>query len=126
MPTLKMIGHADLYKGLYYLRGSAPSHDVSCFDVNIDSSQLHNIHTDIDVWRLRLGHPSTTVLEQVSNTFPYVKINKKTVCDVCHLAKQNQLPYPTCRPFELVHMDIRGPNCIRRCHQTPVSPTIQN
>ena len=66
-----------------------------------------------DIWHLRLGHPSNKVLDQVCTNFPYVKINKNSVCDTCHLAKQSKLPFSSSvtihKPFELVHMDIWGP-----------------
>lgn len=108
-----MIGVAELYQGLYSMVQSYKSKSaISDNVVNATASFLHS--NNIDVWHYRLGHPSTSVLSNICQKFPYVKINKKFVCDSCHQAKQSKLSFSdsttlTAKPFELVHMDIWGP-----------------
>ena len=114
MPSLKMIRYVELNKGLYYLRALEIPAITCCLNTKVDCVYTNSLNYVSDIWHLRLGHPSNKVLDQVCTNFPYVKINKNSVCDTCHLAKQSKLPFSssvtaTHKPFELVHMDIWGP-----------------
>lgn len=85
------------------------------------SVHVNHLNSVNDLWHMRLGHPSNKVLEHICTVFPYVKMNKTFVCDTCHFAKQNRLPFSssitvTHHPFELVHMDIWGPLSITSMH----------
>lgn len=65
------------------------------------------------LWHSRLGHPSVQSLKVLPFdivNFP-VTIND---CDICHLAKDTKVPFPTSstisgKLFDLVHVDIWGP-----------------
>jgi hypothetical protein len=53
--------------------------------------------------------------------FPFIVIDQKGVCDVCHLAKHEKLPYQrsfnkALKPFDLIHFDIWGPLAIKHVH----------
>jgi len=53
--------------------------------------------------------------------FPFVHVDSKATCDVCHFAKHRKLPFPeSCnkaeKPFELIHFDICGPISISSIH----------
>jgi len=98
--TQRTIGHVELISNLYILslhsQGPACHADTSLhiLDSNkivADSSVSNSIRSsnlhDFDVWHYRLGHPSTSVLQHLCTTFPYISINKNVVCDFCPLAK---------------------------------------
>lgn len=121
MPSLKMIRHAELHQGLYHLKGPIFRNNFICITVNPYFISVHAVKTYPNVWYLRLGHPSDRILEQLYTTFPYVTMNKTSVCDACHFAKQNKLPYSasqtvTDQPFQLLHMDIWGPLSVPSSH----------
>jgi histone deacetylase 1/2 len=69
-------------------------------------------------WHSRLGHPSSTIVNQVlsKNSIPFVsESNKDQVCDACQKGKSHQLPYPvstsvSSSPLELVFSDVWGPH----------------
>jgi len=114
--TLRMIGHANVYKGLYYLQCSP------IFNQDfVPSIVLSYKHVDVDLWHYRLGHPGQKTIEQLCRNFPYIQIHSKTVCDICHYAKQHKLSYnhsashsDNC--FDLIHCDIWGPVSIPSVH----------
>lgn len=110
--TKRMIGLGKHYRGLYYLVAMA-SHKpktTTAFSTNIQSSPT----SSTNLWHHRLGHLSSSRLDFMSKNllnFPFQKYNK---CDVCALAKQTRLSFPTSlistvKPFELIHCDIWGP-----------------
>lgn len=76
------------------------------------STQIYVNTVNKELWHSRLGHPSDLVLNQLpfSNEFK----NSENKCYVCPMDKQTKLSFPsssiqTKKPFELVHIDIRGP-----------------
>lgn len=69
-PSLKMIGHNDLYKGLYHLKGPDNTPAASLFSINTALISVNSMKPATDVWHLRLGHPSNKVLVHVCATFP--------------------------------------------------------
>ena len=68
-------------------------------------------------WHSRLGHPSSSVVQQIlsKSRVPFVsESNKEQVCDACQQGKSHQLPYPvsisvSSSPLELVFSDVWGP-----------------
>lgn len=64
------------------------------------------------LWHFRLGHPSYYILKELSLCDN--KDSTSATCDVCHLAKQTQSPFPvsttrTTNLFVLLHCDLWGP-----------------
>lgn len=99
--TQRTIGNVELINNLYTLglhsQGPACHADTSLhiLDSNkivanlslsssIRSSNLYYFY----VWHHRLGHPSTSVLQHLCTTFPYISINKNIVVFVLSLNKQ--------------------------------------
>lgn len=53
--------------------------------------------------------------------FPFVSVDSKAVCDVCHYARHKRLPYSlshnkAAKPYDLIHFDIWGPLSIQSIH----------
>ncbi|KAF7803654.1 Retrovirus-related Pol polyprotein from transposon TNT 1-94 [Senna tora] len=64
-------------------------------------------------WHQRLGHCPLTVLNHISS-LKKPELKELPVCDACHLAKQNRLPFPSSQSkaqeaLELLHIDVWGP-----------------
>lgn len=103
--TKRTIGLGRQINGLYYL-------------IPNQSPPLSNtIHLTTNLWHRRLGHPSTSPLQILSQTTPEISFDFNKFCDVCHLAKQSRLPFSssgifTRKPFDLIHCDIWGPHKI--------------
>lgn len=107
---MRTIGRVELLHGLYMF-----SHTASLAKVvgSVHTSIVHN-DSFFDLWHFRLGHPSFKVLHHVSSVFPYVQTQSKGVCEYCHFAKQQKLPFHHCsscsiNSFDLIHVDIWGP-----------------
>jgi hypothetical protein len=69
------------------------------------------------VWHHRLGHASTSIVQQVLSRHKISfasDSNNKQVCDACQKGKSHQLPYPkstsvSTSPLDLVFSDFWGP-----------------
>ncbi|GAU31769.1 hypothetical protein TSUD_22150 [Trifolium subterraneum] len=114
--TKRMIGSADLIEGLYYL--TLTSEEVHAH--NIDGTQHTNI-PDQALWLFRLGHTSNTKMSLLQSVFPFIAVDNKGVCDICHLAKHKKLYYKVSMnkayvPYELIHFDIWGPIASKSIH----------
>lgn len=72
-----VIGAGELREGLYYLRKKVT---VATMKTNNEKS--------FNLWHMRLGHPSSKVLELILNVGTS-KISNK-ICDVCLRAKQTR------------------------------------
>ncbi|CAN1785707.1 Retrovirus-related Pol polyprotein from transposon TNT 1-94 [Linum perenne] len=99
------IGSAKLCKGLYQWK--------SCKTV----SHVASAHSQqvFDLWHHRLGHVSHSKTPLLKQLFPAIETFGSVPCDTCHYARQKRLPFPhsatvTTQPFELLHVDIWGPN----------------
>ncbi|KAL2226638.1 UNVERIFIED_CONTAM: Retrovirus-related Pol polyprotein from transposon RE1 [Sesamum indicum] len=94
--------------------------DKSSFNSNVIQSCINNqfscltSHDCIDfLWHLRLGHPSSIVMQNipdVKTTTPSRDLN----CEIGPIAKQHRLPFPSSSItstsiFELLHTDLWGP-----------------
>lgn len=71
-----------------------------------------------DVRHIRLGHPNSQVLQQLS-TSKAIVINKsnKLLCEACQLGKSSHLPfsastYVASKPLKRIHCDLWGPSPI--------------
>jgi hypothetical protein len=114
--TKRMIGSADALGGLYYLKLE---------DKNVHVNAIDGTHTttipDQAIWHFRLGHVSINRMQILHKQFPYIIVDHKGVCDICHLAKHKKLPYTnSCNkamiPFEMIHFDIWGPISTKSLH----------
>ena len=57
----------------------------------------------------------------INSEFPFIVVDPKVVCDVCHYARHKKLPYNASlnkadSPYELLHFDIWGPISIQSIH----------
>nr|BAD43406.1 hypothetical protein [Arabidopsis thaliana] len=75
-----------------------------------------NAVVDVGMWNRRLGHPSYSRLDVLSEDLGTSKHKNKdnSYCHDCHLAKHRKLYFPSgnniCNSaFELLHIDVWGP-----------------
>jgi hypothetical protein len=116
-PTTKMmIGSAEAYEGLYYLK-------LQDSNVHVNTAEGTNFTTipNQAIWHFRLGHPSISRMQTLHSHFPYISIDNKGVCDVCHLAKHKKNSYSTSlnkavTPYATIHFDIWGPLSTKSLH----------
>ena len=95
------------------------SNKMTCYPSKIVSSLVPL--PDSAFWHFRLGHLSFSRMKSLQSMFPFVHVDSKATCDVCHFAKHRKLPFPeSCnkaeKPFELIHFDICGPISISSIH----------
>ncbi|KAL6348322.1 hypothetical protein AAG906_005622 [Vitis piasezkii] len=103
--TRKTIGLGKQHNGLYYLAQDQ------------NPALAYAIHKHSDLWHQRLGHPSSGPLQVLAKVNPEIYFDSKHVCDICPLAKQTRLSFPSSfisshAPFDLIHCDIWGPHRI--------------
>ncbi|PNX68435.1 retrovirus-related Pol polyprotein from transposon TNT 1-94 [Trifolium pratense] len=83
--SLKTIGSAKQVEDLYYLQPANKSGKASSLSAtSLPSSAL---------WHLRLGHLSSSSLSSMHIDFPFIDVDNKETCVVCHLAKQKKLSF---------------------------------
>ncbi|KAF7132885.1 hypothetical protein RHSIM_Rhsim09G0014100 [Rhododendron simsii] len=104
--TRKMIGLGKQHNGLYYL-----AHDQN-------PVLTYNIRKHSNLWHQRLGHPSSGPLQVLTKLDSEIYFDSKHVCEICPLAKQTRLAFPSSSissqaPFDLIHSDIWGPHRIK-------------
>nr|KYP43955.1 hypothetical protein KK1_034595 [Cajanus cajan] len=85
----RMIGLANMMNGLYYLNSqhffsSHALRNKTCNSIVIPNSAL---------WLFILGYLFNSSLDKMFVQFPYLHINKISVCDAYYYAKQKKLPY---------------------------------
>jgi hypothetical protein len=126
--SLKMIGLAKQVDGLYRYSPPSTSNLVSSFSTNKVCNSTISSHCNSNsivpsdaLWHFRLGHLSHSRLQQMHTLYPFISINKRSVCDLCHFAKHKHLPFPSShttasKRFELIHFDIWGPISISSVH----------
>ncbi|KAM2634977.1 hypothetical protein EV1_025388 [Malus domestica] len=103
MDTRRTIGLGKRYNGLYYLSTDQNPHFA------------HNINRHSNLWHQRLGHPSSGPLQSLTKQVPNIVFDSNHSCDICPLAKQTRLSFPSSfissqAPFDLIHCDIWGPH----------------
>lgn len=90
---------------------------ANLYVLDVKSSPMKiNAVVDISLWHKRLGHPSYTRLDKISEALGTTKHKNKgdAHCHVCHLAKQKKLSYSSqnhicTASFQLLHVDVWGP-----------------
>ncbi|KAG7593249.1 Retrotransposon Copia-like N-terminal [Arabidopsis thaliana x Arabidopsis arenosa] len=104
----------DLTKGLTSGKGRRVA-NLYLLDVE-DSGVSVNAVVDVSMWHKRLGHPSFSRLDVLSESLGTTRHKNKSsaFCHVCHLAKQRKLSFSSqnniCNNnFELLHIDVWGP-----------------
>jgi hypothetical protein len=108
-----MIGSAEVFDGLYYLNHKSKTVYASA----IDKPNTFTIPNNA-LWHFRLGHLSQTRMNLLITQFPFIVVDQKGICDVCHFARHNKLSYAhsfnkASKPFELIHFDIWGPLAVK-------------
>jgi hypothetical protein len=75
------------------------------------------IHTTLDGWHSRLGHPSLRIVRQVvsKNNLAVLQSSPVSVCHACQLGKSHRLPFylspsVSTSPLELIFSDVWGPS----------------
>jgi hypothetical protein len=106
-----MIGSADMFEGLYYLK--LADKEVQVHTAN-GSCPTSTTIPDKALWHFRLGHTSLNRMNLLHTKFPYIVVDNKSVCDICHLAHQKKLPFSVSMNkvvaiFDIIHCDIWGP-----------------
>ena len=96
-----------LQEGLYHATFPACSTALlASTTASIPSAQL---------WHLRLGHLPFTQIKHLVPDCDVSSCIDSFFCHICPLAKQHRLPFPqssikTVKPFQLLHIDIWGPD----------------
>jgi len=122
----KMIGWGDLCDDLYRSRLASPTPSSQTFVastlasicnkfLNMSCNSIYcsqNSHIlSKSIWHFRLRHLSNQILSQMHHVYPNIHVDNKSICDICHFAKQRKLPYSlsisiaSCK-YELLHFDI--------------------
>ena len=105
-----------MHQDLYILDTSASTLVSLPSSSSIPASLCGSAFVEEYVWHQRLGHPSSSVLHNISPHLPSFKRSSSSAshCHVCPLAKQKRLAFISNNtlsknPFDLVHLDIWGP-----------------
>lgn len=113
---MKMIGLIAKLGGLYHLILKDKYEHVS---------SINNIYvctfTNSALWHFRSGHLSPTRMQSLQNNFPFVVVDKKAICDICHFSKHKKLPYhlsfnKSKHLFGILHFDVWGPLAVKSYH----------
>ncbi|KAG6676363.1 hypothetical protein I3842_15G147500 [Carya illinoinensis] len=130
------IGVGKVHNGLYHLQLSRPHlNELQSF---LPALRFNHVNTtsvskldDFTLWHYRLGHSSMTqkILNdmQLANSKP---TNSPPIpCEICPLAKQHKLPFTPSetlvfKPFDLIAVDIWGPNQVQSYNGTKYFLTI--
>lgn len=119
-----MIGSGERKGDLYYLvlpdRVACNTAQVPSTCLLPDTNQAPSL-PDSALWHFRLGHLSFSRMNSLHSQFPFVNVDNKAICDVCHYAKHRKLPFDSSckrahKPFELIHFDIWGPIAVPSIH----------
>jgi len=125
-----MIGLGEQFEGLYRLNlvFFASSLNKTLFVNTIVVNNLTTIPSSA-LWHFRLGHVSYKILAHMSRLYPSLSFDSNATCDICHFARQKQLPFPlrssvASNKFELLHFDIWGPLVVPSIHNHKYFLTI--
>ncbi|XP_070002846.1 uncharacterized protein [Nicotiana sylvestris] len=94
-----------------YILGVGKSGDLSC---------LKAVNDDVELWHIRLGHASFSLLNKLIQKdlvhgLPMSQFKTQKVCDSCARGKhvkssfKSKRDVSTSKPLELLHMDLCGP-----------------
>nr|XP_016508254.1 PREDICTED: uncharacterized protein LOC107825855 [Nicotiana tabacum] len=109
--TGKLKGIGKEANGLYLLTSTTSSKGQGLvpqsMNVRLDQNTLQ-------LWHRRMGHPSSRVMKHVLNVIEELCRSVINSCEICPIAKQAKLPFPTSSSriesvFELLHIDVWGP-----------------
>ena len=114
------IGLGREFKGLYLLEESLSTSRTCFFAAGFVHSFtdqpstmfVNNLVVQPNIWHLRLGHLSNAKLALIrNNNVPLSTINKDVHCEICPLAKQKRLHFPSSTHvslecFNLIHCDL--------------------
>ncbi|XP_074322790.1 uncharacterized protein LOC141659761 [Apium graveolens] len=115
----------DSQRGLYMLHSSPPfSAESSC----LSNASFTTGNTSALVWHSRLGHLPLSKLKTFCN-IDNASVSAISMCDICVKARQHKLPFPrstihSIAPFELIHVDLWGPNSISTYNKNKYFITI--
>lgn len=112
-----MIGHGSQVANLHVLNLDKSLVKLSSSSFLGTHSICSSVQVDVVTWHKRLGHPSMSSIESLSDVLhlPKQKHSKTSDhCCVCHLSKQKHLPFKSLnhicsKSFELVHINTWGP-----------------
>lgn len=111
-----MIGSVDFIEGLYHLNLAKEKLPT----VTGISASNAIIIPDQALWNFRLGHLSKSRMAMLHFDFPFIVVDTKGTCDICHLDKQRNFPYNShnkvVKPFDLIHFDIWDALAIKSIH----------
>lgn len=101
--TRKMIGMDKQHNGLYYLAQDQ------------NPILTYSIRKHSNLWHQCLRHPSSSPLQVLTKINSKIYFDSKHVCEICPLAKQTRLAFPSSMissqgPFDLIHSVIWGPH----------------
>ncbi|KAF5443184.1 hypothetical protein F2P56_035765, partial [Juglans regia] len=99
------------------------------------SSYVNTTHVskfnEFTLWHYRLGHSSMTqhVLNDIQKSNSKSTVPSNIPCEICPLAKQHKLPFSqsnttASNPFDLIYVDIWGPNPIQAYNNVKYFLTI--
>ena len=106
LKTLRRIVPAKQKQGLVVFE--FPKHSLCSKYVNICNNVSY------EIWHRRLGHIPIPVYKIIANKMDLTSVDSSYHCSICHIAKQNRLPFPNPNRFsehcfDFIHADIWGP-----------------
>lgn len=107
-----MIGSVDQIQAMYRFQTQMPTSQIVVIAVQATAEDFSML------WHQRLGHLSFSKLFLFNNLLPVNVIPKAIFRDVCPLAKQCRLSFPTSSiktsgNFYKIHVNISGPYCVQ-------------
>ncbi|CAN1833821.1 Retrovirus-related Pol polyprotein from transposon RE1, partial [Linum perenne] len=99
------IGSARLHNGLYHMITRKPVSHIASAQTN----------PAFDLWHYRLGHISHFKVPLLKSIHSSISTQPHLPCEICHFSRQRRTPFPVSSTvsdscFQLVHVDIWGPN----------------
>lgn len=117
------IGVGRVLNGLYHLQLTASnpialqSFLLTFFPFSFVNNNTITKFDEYTLWNFRIGHSSITqrILNSIKKIHSWILVASNFCCDICPLAKHHRLLVPhletkVTRPFEIVSVDIWGPN----------------
>lgn len=107
-----MIGLVEKFKGIYHLTLNDKHENA----YSINNSFVCTLPNN-SLWNFLLVHMFHSRIQSLHSIFPFVIVDHKVICDVCHYIKNKKLPYTfrfnkSKHPFDLVHFHVWGPLAI--------------
>jgi len=125
-----MIGLGEQFEGLYRLNLDFFASSLNK-TLSVNTIVVNNLTTipSSALWHFRLGDVSYKILAHMSRLYPSLSFDSNATCDICHFARQKQLPFPlrssvASNKFELLHFDIWGPLVVPSIHNHKYFLTI--